>query len=348
MDINKQVFGKLEDGTSADLFTLTGSRGMQVKITNFGGSVVSILVPDKNGNMGDVVFGFDSLKGYEENPAYFGSIIGRYANRIAGGTFTLNGKRYSLPQNNGANYLHGNFYKVLWQAKEIPGKDGAGLVLSYLSKDGELGFPGNLTATVTYTLNEKNELRIDYLASTDRETVVNLTNHTYFNLAGEGTGSILGHEMMILADRMTPVDQQSIPTGEFKNVKGTPFDFTNPHAIGERIDQRDPQLIFGNGYDHNFVLNKQGSGLSLAAQVTEPNSGRVLEAYTTEPGVQFYCGNFLNGIIGKGGKAYHRRTGFCLETQHFPDSPNHPEFPSTVLKPGEQYKTATVYAFSLI
>jgi len=347
MGINKHVFGKLADGTSADLFTLTNSKGVQIKITNFGGNVVSILVPDKDGNLEDVVFGFDSLKGYEENPSYFGSIIGRYANRIAMGKFNLGGKIYTLPVNNGPNHLHGTYHKVVWNAKEIQGKDGVGIELSYLSKDGEEGYPGNLSVMVIYTLTNRNDLRIDYSAATDKETVLNLTNHSYFNLAGEGSGDILGHEMEINADKFTPVNETLIPSGELRNVKGTPFDFTTSHSIGERIEQKDEQLVFGRGYDHNFVLNKQGAEPSLAARVTEPNGGRVLEVYTTEPGIQFYCGNFLNGIIGKGGKAYNRRTGFCLETQHFPDSPNQPAFPSTVLKPGEQYKTATIYKFSM-
>jgi aldose 1-epimerase len=347
MGIGKQDFGKRADGSAVNLYTLTNANGVQVKITNFGGNVVSILVPDKNGKLGDVVFGFDSLKGYEENPAFFGSTIGRYANRIAMGKFKLGGKTVQLPQNDGQNYLHGNFHKVLWQAKEIQGQDSVGLELSYLSKDGELGFPGNLTVTVVYSLNNKNELRFDYSAVTDQETVINLTNHSYFNLAGEGSGDILGHELTIFADKMTPVNKNLIPTGVLKDVKGTPFDFTGAHAVGERIEVKDEQLLFGKGYDHNFVLNRQGPGMFLAASVAEPASGRVLEVLTTEPGIQFYCGNFLNGIIGKGGKAYNYRTGFCLETQHFPDSPNQPNFPTTVLKPGEQYKTTTIYKFSV-
>jgi aldose 1-epimerase len=347
MGIQKQAFGRLADGKEADLYTLTNAKGMEVKITNFGGNVVSVLAPDKNGKTADVVMGYDSLKGYEANPTFFGSIIGRYANRIAGGSFKLEGKTVRLPQNDGSNYLHGNFHKALWQAREIPGTDSVGLELKYDSPDGELGFPGSLAATVVYTLNNQNELRIDYTATTDKATVVNLTNHSYFNLAGEGSGDILGHELRIFADQMTPVNDKLIPTGELKAVVGTPFDFTSSHAIGERIGEKNQQLEFGKGYDHNFVLNPQGQGLFLAARAEEPASGRVLEVLTTEPGIQFYCGNFLDGIKGKGGKAYNYRTGFCLETQHFPDSPNQPSFPSTTLKPGEEYKTTTVYKFSV-
>lgn len=347
MGITKQEFGKTSEGKAADLYTLTNANGVQVKITNFGGNVVSIVVPDKKGRMGDVVLGYDSLKGYEANPTYFGSIIGRYGNRIANGRFTIGGRTVQLPQNDGSNYLHGNFHKVLWQAKAIEGKDSVSLELTYVSPDGEFGFPGDLSATVIYSLNNRNELRMDYAAVTNKETVVNLTNHSYFNLAGEGTGDILEHRLQIFADRMTPVNNKLIPTGELKAVAGTPFDFTTPHAVGERIGQKDEQLAFGKGYDHNFVLNRQGGELFLAARVEEPTSGRILEVLTTEPGIQFYCGNFLDGIRGKGGKPYHFRTGLCLETQHYPDSPNQPSFPSTVLKPGEEYKTTTVYKFSV-
>jgi aldose 1-epimerase len=346
MGIQKQAFGRAADGKEADLYTLTNAKGMEVKITNFGGDVVSILALDKNGKKADVVLGYDSLKGYETNPTFFGSLIGRYANRIAGGTFKLEGKTVKLPQNDGQNYLHGNFHKALWQAREILGGDSVGLELKYQSPDGELGFPGSLSATVVYTLNNQNELRMDYSATTDKATVINLTNHSYFNLAGEGVGDILGHTLQIFADKMTPVNKNLIPTGELKAVAGTPFDFTQPHVIGERIGEKDQQLEFGRGYDHNFVLNRQGQGLILAARAEEPASGRVLEVLTTEPGIQFYCGNFLDGLKGKGGKAYNFRTGFCLETQHFPDSPNQPSFPSTTLKPGETYKTTTLYKFS--
>jgi aldose 1-epimerase len=347
MGIQKQAFGTTADGKQADLYTLTNTKGMVVKITNFGGNIVSILAPDKNGVMADVVFGYDSLKGYEANPTFFGSTIGRYANRIAGGKFKLEGKAVQLPQNDGSNYLHGNYHKVLWQAKEIPGKDSVGLELKYDSPDGELGFPGNLSATVVFTLNNNDELRMDYSATTDNATVINLTNHSYFSLAGDASGDILGHVLEIFADRMTPVNKNLIPTGKLAKVAGTPFDFTMPHTVGERIGEKDQQLEFGRGYDHNFVLNRTGEGLFLAARAQEPASGRVLEVLTTEPGIQFYCGNFLDGLKGKGGKAYNYRTALCLETQHFPDSPNQPSFPTTILKPGEEYKTTTVYKFSV-
>ncbi len=347
MGVQKQAFGTTADGKQADLYTLTNTKGMVVKITNFGGNIVSILAPDKNGVMADVVFGYDSLKGYESNPTFFGSTIGRYANRIAGGKFKLEGKTVQLPQNDGSNYLHGNYHKVLWQAKEIQGRDSVGLELKYDSPDGEMGFPGNLSATVVFTLNNNNELRMDYSATTDKATVINLTNHSYFNLAGDAEGDILGHLLEIFADRMTPVNKNLIPTGNLAKVAGTPFDFTAPHAVGERIGAKDQQLEFGRGYDHNFILNRTGEGLFLAARAEEPAGGRVLEVLTTEPGIQFYCGNFLDGLKGKGGKAYNYRTALCLETQHFPDSPNQPSFPTTILKPGEEYKTATVYKFSV-
>ena len=332
------------------LFTLTNAKGMEVAITNYGGIIVSVKVPDRAGKPGDVVLGFDKLDGYTATPPppYFGALIGRYGNRIGGAKFKLNGTEYTLPKNNGDNCLHGGkrgFDKVVWRA--APAAGGRSLELSYVSPDGEEGFPGNLTVQVTYSLNDNNELGIEYGATTDKLTVVNLTNHSYFNLAGQGEGDILGHQMMIAADQFTPVDKGLIPTGELRSVQGTPFDFRQPTAIGARIDADDEQLKFGQGYDHNFVLNRVGKGPELAARVTEPKSGRVMEVMTTEPGVQFYTGNFLDGSIhGKGGKVYARRSGFCLETQHFPDSPNKPSFPSTSLRPGQQYRTATVYRFS--
>ena len=347
MAIAKQPFGKLSDGATVDLYTFTNTGGMEVRITNFGGNVTSIRVPDRHGKMDDVVLGFDSLAGYQQNPLYFGCIVGRYANRIAGGRFALGGKTFALPQNNGKNHLHGPYHKVLWKARELEGPDGPGVELFYKSPDGEEGYPGNLSVWVTYTLSGTNGLKIDYRATTDRETVINLTNHSYFNLKGEGRGDILDHAVMIHADRFTPVNEDLIPTGELKPVKGTPFDFTAPHAIGERIHQADEQLSYGKGYDHNFVLNKKGNELSLAAWVTEPTTGRVLETFTTEPAVQLYVGNFLDGIRGKGGKPYNPRFGFCLETQHYPDSPNQPSFPSTMLRPGETYASTTVYRFSV-
>jgi aldose 1-epimerase len=342
----QKEFGKAPSGERVELYTLTNSNGVEAAITNFGGIVVSLKVPDRNGKPADVVLGFDSLDGYLKGHPYFGAIIGRYGNRIAKGAFRLGGVEHSLARNNGENHLHGGikgFDKVVWKAK----RDGQRLELSYLSKDGEEGYPGNLSVTVSYTLNDNNELRIDYSATTDKSTVVNLTNHSYFNLAGQGEGDILGHNVMIDADRFTPVDKGLIPTGELRRVEGTPFDFRKPHAIGERVGAKDEQLALGNGYDHNFVLNGSAGSLRLAARVTEPKSGRVMEVLTKEPGVQFYIGNFLDGTIkGKGGKVYQRRYGFCLETQHFPDSPNKPNFPSVVLKPGSRYSTTTVYRFS--
>ncbi|HWP43398.1 MAG TPA: aldose epimerase family protein [Blastocatellia bacterium] len=348
-EIKKEPFGKTADRQSVDLYTLTNANGVEARIMTYGGTVVSLKVPDRDGKLGDVVLGYDSLDGYLKQNPYFGSIIGRYCNRIGNGRFTLNGKQYTLPKNDGENTLHGGikgFDKVVWKAKEVKSRDGVGLSLSYVSKDGEEGFPGNLSVTVVYTLTNKNELKIDYTATTDKDTVVNLTHHSYFNLAG--AGSILDHEIMIAADRFTPVDKALIPTGELRSVKGTPLDFTKPTPIGARIDQQYEQLVLGRGYDHNWVLNSGGGKLALAARAYDPKTGRVMEVWTTEPGIQFYTGNFLDGsITGKGGQVYHRRYGFCLETQHFPDSPNKPSFPSTVLKPGQKYATTTIYRFSV-
>jgi aldose 1-epimerase len=339
--IQKQSFGKTDDGTPVDLYTLTGSRGFEVKVTNYGATIVSIKATDRQGKIADVVLGFDDLDGYLHRNRFFGSIAGRYANRIAKGKFYLGGRDYTLAKNNGENHLHGGlkgFDKIVWAGKETP----TGVALSYTSKDGEEGYPGNLSVTVTYSVTDDNAVRIDYSATTDKETVVNLTNHSYFNLAGSGT--ILKHEMMINADRFTPVDSGLIPTGELRPVKGTPMDFTKPVAIGARIDQKDEQLGLGHGYDHNWVVNGNPGTLRLAARVHDPASGRILEVQTTEPGVQLYTSNFLDGSIkGKGGQAYAARSGFCLETQHFPDSPNKPAFPSTVLKPGGRYTSTTVY-----
>jgi aldose 1-epimerase len=347
-EIQKQPFGKTADNQAVDLYTLTNVNGVEAKITNYGGLLISLKVPDRQGKLGDIVLGYDHLEGYLKSTPFFGALVGRYGNRIAKGKFTLNGKEYKLAQNNGENHLHGGikgFDKVLWQALEVKEKNGVGLKLSYVSKDGEEGYPGNLSVTVVYTLTDQNELKIDYTATTDQDTVVNLTHHSYFNLAG--SGSILNHEMMINADKFTPVDQGLIPTGELRSVKGTPMDFTKPVAIGARIEQPYDQLVIGRGYDHNFVLNGAMGKLKLAARVYEAQSGRVMEVYTREPGVQFYTGNFLDGSIkGKGEQVYQQRYGFCLETQHFPDSPNHPEFPSTVLKKGQRYATTTIYKFS--
>ena len=347
----KKSFGKTPDGQPADLFVLTNKNGAEVSITNYGGAVVSLKVPDRGGKLADVVLGYDGIDGYVNDKSYFGALVGRYGNRIGHAQFVLDGKTYTLAENNGENSLHGGvkgFNKAVWTAKTLSKKDGQLLELSYLSKDGEEGFPGNLKVTVTYTWTDANALKIEYSATTDKKTVVNLTNHSYFNLAGQGSGDILGHLMTIEADKFTPVDSGLIPTGELRDVAGTPFDFRNSTAIGARISQDDEQLKLGGGYDHNFVLRRSaGSSESLAARVVEPTSGRVLEVWTTEPGVQFYTGNFLDGkSAGKGGATYPKRSAFCLETQHFPDSPNQPKFPSVALNPGERYHTITTYKFS--
>ena len=342
-------FGTAEDGRAVQLYALTNEQGMRVTITNYGGIVTSLWVPDRDGNLGDVVLGYDSFEDYVAASPYFGAIVGRYGNRIANGRFTLDGVDYTLAVNNGPNHLHGGikgFDKVVWDAEPYTGGDEAGLRLSYTSADEEEGYPGNVRVTVTYALTNENELRIEYLAETDQATVVNLTHHGYFNLAGHASGDILGHELLIDADRFTPVDEGLIPTGELRDVTGTPMDFRTPFVIGERIEDDYEQMRFGVGYDHNWVLNGASGSLRLAARVSEPTTGQVMEAYTTEPGIQFYTGNFLDGSnIGKGGVPYAFRNGFCLETQHYPDSPNHPEFPSTVLRPGERYKSTTIYRF---
>lgn len=348
--VSKRAWGKTADGQAVDLYTLTNSQGMTVEITNYGGIVVSLRVPDREGKLSDVVLGFDDLQGYLGEHPYFGALIGRYGNRIAKGHFTIDGREYTLAQNNNGQSLHGGlkgFDKVVWDAKGILGEKGPGLLLSYTSKDGEEGYPGNLSVRVSYIWTDDAELCIHYGATTDKPTPVNLTNHSYFNLAGQGTGSILDHQLMLNADRFTPVDDVLIPTGELPMVEGTPFDFRQPTAIGARIETENEQLAAGGGYDHNFVLVKGDEALSLAARVTEPTSGRVMDVYTTEPGIQFYSGNFLDGTnVGKGGRAYQHRWGFCLETQHFPDSPNQPAFPSTILQPGQQYSSTTIYKFS--
>jgi aldose 1-epimerase len=351
--VKVQSFGAIGSGEKVDLYVLTNSRGMEVAITNFGATVVSIKVPDRAGKIEDVVLGFDTAKDYEDGKAYFGATVGRYGNRIAHGTFKLNGQTYTLPKNDGDNTLHGGiigFNKKVWTAKEVPSNEGVSVEFSYVSVAGEQGFPGTLTSRVTFTLmNNKDELKIDYSASTDKPTVVNLTNHSYFNLGGQGNGDILGHMLQLNASKFTPVDATLIPTGELREVKGTPFDFTHPVAIGERINGTDEQLKFGRGYDHNWVLDKKegAASLSVAAIATDPKSGRVLEVLTTEPGVQFYSGNFLDGTAhGKGGNTYPLRSAFCLETQHFPDSPNHPNFPSTTLLPGKPLHSTTIFRFS--
>src|SRR5580658_9569750 len=344
--VTSQPFGKLPDGTAVELYTLSDGP-FEARISTYGGVVVSLKTPDRGGKVGDVVLGFDDVDGYYANfngpaDAFFGALIGRYGNRIGHGSFTLDGQKYSLPLNNGENTLHGGphgFNNVVWKAKQI--KNGVELI--YLSKDGEAGFPGNLTTTVQYTL-VKGALRIEYSATTDKDTVLNLTNHAYFNLAGKG--NILEHQVTLHASRFTPVDAGLIPTGELKAVEGTPFDFRKSTAVGARIEQNDEQLKLGKGYDHNWVLNKKGAELSLAARVEEPSKGRVMEVWTTQPAIQFYTGNFLDGTIkGKGGKVIARRSALCLETQHFPDSPNKPKFPPVVLKPGMEFKSTTIYKF---
>lgn len=335
------------DGKAVQLYTLTNKNGASVSITNYGGRVVSILVPDKDNKMVDVSLGYDSVKSYrKEGEPFFGALIGRYGNRIGKGKFTLEGKEYQLQLNNGQNTLHGGtdgFFSKVWEAKQ----DGQKLELSYISADGEAGYPGTLNVKVVYTLTDDNALNIDYSATTDKTTVVNLTNHTYFNLSGEGSATILDHELTIAADAYTPVDSTLIPTGKLTPVKGTAFDFTAAKIIGKEIENADEQLVFGKGYDHNFVLNKN-TGKTAIAKVKSPVSGITMEVFTTEPGLQFYSGNFMTGVDkdGKGGKSYPHRSAFCLETQHFPDAPNHANFASTVLKPGETYTTSTTYKFS--
>jgi len=336
-----------------ELFTLTNSAGMKVTITNYGGKVVSILAPDKTGKFEDVVLGYDSLNQYPGGNPYFGALIGRYGNRIANARFSLGGETYQLAANNGPNALHGGpggFHNVIWRARPFKSDAGQGLELSYESRDGEEGYPGHLRVTVMYVLSENNELIIAYDASTTKPTVVNLTHHSFFNLRGEGNGDILGHEFEIFGTHYLPVDSTLIPTGELRPVKDTPFDFLTPYAAGARIAADDIQLKYGNGYDHCWVIAQAFSGeLVQAARVTEPESGRVMEVYSTEPGLQFYSGNFLSGKdVGKGGKPYEFRSGFCLEPQHYPDAPNKPEFPSTVLKPGDHYNQRTIYRFSTV
>ena len=350
MSISKKTYGQTKDGQAVDLYTLANGKGFEAGIITYGGIVVTLKTPDRKGEYADVVLGFDSLDGYLGAHPYFSAIIGRYGNRIGKAQFKLNGQTYKLAPNDNGNTLHGGlkgFDKVVWQARETQVDGAPALELTYVSKDGEEGYPGTLTSKVTYSVPVRNELRIDYEATTDKDTVVNLTNHSYFNLAGPGGGDVLQHKMQLLASKFTPVDGGLIPTSELKGVAGTPFDFTKPEAIGARINAEDEQLKLGKGYDHNWVLDSGGGALSPAARVTEPTTGRVMEVLTTEPGLQFYTGNFLDGTIkGKGGQVYQQRSGFCLETQHFPDSPNQPSFPSTVLKPGAVYKSMTVYRFS--
>ncbi|TFG49882.1 MAG: galactose mutarotase [Candidatus Brocadiia bacterium] len=350
--IKCEFFGKTPDGKYAYLYKLENSRGMKAQITNYGGIVVSLYAPDRKGKFEDVVLGYDNLDGYfkKETP-YFGCIVGRYGNRIAKGKFSIDGKEYTLAVNNGENTLHGGikgFDKQIWDATPFEKENEVGVELVYVSRDGEEGYPGTLTTIVKYSLTNDNELKIKYEAYTDKKTVLNLTHHGYFNLAGQGKGDILSHYMMLNADNFTPVDKGIIPTGEIRPVKGTDFDFTKPTKIGDRINNKDEQLVFGLGYDHNWVLNRKDStSLSLAAEVYEESTGRVMTVLTTEPAIQFYAGNFLDGkIVGKKNRVYNYRNAFCLETQHYPDSPNKPEFPSTLLEPGQKYQSTTVYRFS--
>ena len=348
--VNKGVFGTTPDGEAVDVYTLTNPQGMEVRAITYGGIIISLRVPDRNGKLDDVALGFDNLEGYLKNPPFFGAIIGRYGNRIAKGQFTLDGKTYSLAINNPPNHLHGGvkgFDKVVWKAESFEKDDAVGIAFTHTSPDGDEGYPGTLSLRVTYTLTARNELEVDYEATTDKATPVNLTQHTYFNLAGEGSGDVLDHQLTIHASRYTPVDSTLIPTGELASVEGTPLDFRTPTAVGARINDTHQQIRYGNGYDHNFVIDRSSEGLVPAARVVEPTSGRVLEVSTTEPGMQFYTGNFLNGLTGKSGHVYAQRTGFCLETQHFPDSPNKPEFPSAIVRPGEAYRSKTVFAFSV-
>ncbi len=352
MSAEKESFGQTSDGRQIDLYTLTNTNGLRARIMNYGAILVSLEVPDRDGNIADITLGFDALDGYLKEHPYFGAIVGRYANRIGKGRFVLDGTEYKLAANNGENHLHGGikgFDKVVWKLDDIRAEgaprteDSKAIVkMSYISEDGEEGYPGNMACTVTYTLTEDNELKISYEAETDKTTVVNLTNHSYFNLAGQGTGDVLGHELTLNADKYTPVDEGLIPTGEIRSVKDSPMDFTMGMSIGSRIKQ------VGDGYDHNYVLNSSPDlSLALAARVYEPTSGRVMEIYTTEPGVQLYTGNFLDGsLTGKAGKVYKKHYAFCLETQHFPDSPNKPNFPSAVLLPGQKYTSVTVHKFS--
>jgi aldose 1-epimerase len=349
MTIKADVFGKLADGRVVQVFTLTNKSGVEARILDYGGIVVSLKVPDRAGLMGDVVLGFDNLGDYLTKSPYFGCLVGRFGNRIAGGKFCLNGKTYTLAlNNNDINSLHGGlvgFDKVVWNAAPAMTPNGPALTLTYVSPDGEEGFPGALSVTAVYTLTEDNALELKFTAVTDQDTVVNLTHHSYFNLACKG--DVLDHVVSIYAGAFTPVNGALIPTGEVRSVEGTPFDFRTPRKIGERINSPDPQLAFGGGYDHNWVLNNTDGKLVLAATVREPSTGRVMDVLTTEPGTQFYAGNFLESPVGKGGQVYGPRTGLCFEPQHYPDSPNQPSFPTTVLKPGQVFQNTIVYRFSV-
>ena len=349
--ITKADFGRTPEGQAVEIYTLRNAKGAEARIMTYGGIVQSLAMPDKSGKFADIVLGYDNLQGYIDKTPYFGALVGRYGNRIGGAKFTLEGRTYTLATNNGPNSLHGGgkgFDKVVWQvAVAEVGQHGPELKLTYLSKDGEEGFPGNLKVKAVYTLTDDNELRLEFTATTDKPTVCNLTHHSYFNLRGQGNGDILGHEVFIHSDKTTPVDSVLITTGEFAPVDGTPFDFRKPTAIGARINDPNPVLQYGPGYDHNWVINKPAGKLGLQARVYEPVSGRVLEVISDQPGLQFYAGNFLDGTItGKGGVVYQKRTGFCMEPQHYPDSPNKPGFPTTELKPGQTFKNIIIYKFS--
>ena len=354
-DVASAPFGTLANGQATQLFTLKNAHGIEVQFTNYGGIITSLKIPDRAGRFADIVLGYDNLAAYVANSPYFGAIVGRYANRIARGHFTLDGATYTLAVNNGPNSLHGGlrgFDKVVWNARPFRNQEGQGVTLDYTSPNGEEGYPGTVHATVTYTLTPDDRLIVDYLATTDKATPINLSQHSYWNLAGNASRDILGHVLTINADATTPVDSTLIPTGEIALVDGTPFDFRTPTAIGARVENRaNTQIRYGNGYDHNWVLNRGGAGadaLVFAARVVEPTSGRTMEITTTEPGLQFYSGNFLDGTItGKGGAVYKFRYGLALETQHYPDSPNHPNFPSTILQPGQQYRSRTVFKFGV-
>ena len=349
--VTQAPFGRLPDGTVIDGYTIRNPRGTTMHVMTYGATITALRTADRQGHFDDIVLGFDSVEGYLDDPPYFGAIVGRYANRIAKGRFTLNGHTYQLPINNGPNSLHGGtrgFDKVVWRATPFENDSSAGLVLTHVSPDGDNGYPGRVEVRVTYTLTDSDELIVDYGATTSKATPINLSQHSYFNLSGDGTRDILDHVLELEASHYTPVDSTLIPTGELAPVEGTPFDFRTPTPIGERIEQANQQLQFGRGYDHNFVLDRSGAPLSHAARVVEPTTGRMLDIYTDQPGVQFYSGNFLDGTIkGKGGKVYRHRYGFCPETQHYPDSPNHPNFPSTILRPGEKFVSRTVFRFGV-
>jgi aldose 1-epimerase len=350
--VKRAPFGQLPDGTAVEIFTLTNAGSMEVRTIPYGAIIVSIKVPDRDGRVDDVVLGFDALEGYAKGHPFFGAVVGRYGNRIAKGRFTLDGQTYQLATNDGPNHLHGGvrgFDKRVWHAEPFERDGSTGVVYTLSSPDGEEGYPGTLSVRVTYSLTPTNELMVDYDATTDRPTPINLTQHSYFNLAGQGRSDIVGHQLTIEADRFTPVDRTLIPTGELAPVDGTPFDFRQPTAIGARIGADHEQLRYGKGYDHNWVLNRSAAGLLHAARLEDPTTGRTLDVSTTEPGMQFYSGNFLDGTItGKSGHVYRHRYGLCLETQHFPDSPNHSNFPSPILRPGDRYQSKTVFAFGVV